>query len=127
MPRSVGYSQLAIVTGGTVVFIAGQVALDRSGNVVGENDYRAQIQQVFENLRAALEAAGGTLHDVIKLNTYLLDVSHLAEFREVRDRYIDLENPPASTAIQVPRLFRPEFLVEIEAVAVVPERAPGAC
>ena len=58
MPRSVGYSQLAIVTGGTVVFISGQVALDRSGNVVGKDDYRAQIRQVFENLRAAVEAAG---------------------------------------------------------------------
>lgn len=121
MPRSVGYSQLAIVTEGTrVVFIAGQVALDRSGHVVGKDDYRVQTQQVFENIRAAVEAAGGTFHDVIKLNTYILDISHLAEFREVRDRYIDLQNPPASTAIQVSRLFRPEFLVEIEAVAVVP-------
>jgi len=119
MPRSVGYSQLATVTGGRVVFIAGQVALDRSGNVVGKDDYRAQAQQVFENLRAAVEAAGGTLRDVIKLNTYILDISHLAEFREVRDKYIDLQNPPASTAVQVSRLFRPEFLIEIEAVAVV--------
>ena len=119
MPRSVGYSQLATVTGGRVVFIAGQVALDRSGNVVGKDDYRAQAQQVFENLRAAVQAAGGTLRDVIKLNTYILDISHLAEFREVRDKYIDLQNPPASTAVQVSRLFRPEFLIEIEAVAVV--------
>ena len=109
----------ATVTGGTIVFIAGQVALDRSGSVVGRDDIRAQMQQVFENLAAAITAAGGTFRDVIKLNTYVLDLAHLAVFREVRDRYINLESPPASTAIQVPGLFRPELLVEIEAIAVV--------
>ena len=119
MPKSVGYSQVATVAGGIVVFIAGQVALDRSGNVVGKEDFRAQVQQVFENLKAAVEAAGGTFHDVIKLNSYFRDLSHSPEFREVRDRYINIKNPPASTAVQVPRLFRPEFLVEVEAVAVV--------
>jgi 2-iminobutanoate/2-iminopropanoate deaminase len=122
MPKSVGYSQAARVNGGAVVFIAGQVALDKSGNVVGKDDYRAQLQQVFENLKAAAEASGGTFHDVIKLNSYFLDLSHVAEFREVRDKYVNLKNPPASTAVQVPRLFRPEFLVEVEAVAVVPKK-----
>jgi reactive intermediate/imine deaminase len=118
MPKSVGYSQLAIVTSGKIVFIAGQVALDKSGNVVGKDDFRTQVKQVFENLKAAVEAAGGSFHDIIKLNSYFLDLSHLPEFREVRDQYIDTSKPPASTAIQVPRLFRPEFLLEIEAVAV---------
>ena len=122
MPRSVGYSQVAMVTGGTIIFIAGQVALDRSGNVVGRNDFGAQVQQVFENLKAAVEAAGGDFSDVIKLNSYFLDLSHLRQFREVRDKYVNLENPPVSTAIQVPGLFRPEFLVEIEAVAVVKKK-----
>lgn len=119
MPQSVGYSQMAIVTGGTLLFIAGQVALDKSGNLVGLGDFRAQVQQVFENLKAALEAAGGTFHDVIKLNSYFLDLAQLPVFREVRDTYINVKNPPVSTAVQVPRLFRPEFLVEIEAIAVV--------
>jgi reactive intermediate/imine deaminase len=119
MPKSVGYSQVAAVTGGKIVFIAGQVALDKSGDVVGKDDFRAQVQQVFENLKAAVEAAGGDFSSVIKLNSYFLDFSHLPEFREVRDKYINLKNPPASTAVQVSRLFRPEFLVEIEAVAVV--------
>jgi len=119
MPKSVGYSQVAVATGGKIVFIAGQVGMDKSGNVVGKDDFRAQVQQVFENLKAAVEAAGGDFSDVIKLNSYVLDLSHLSEFREVRDKYINLKNPPASTVIQVPRLFRPEFLVEIEAVAVV--------
>jgi len=121
MPRSTGYSQVAKVTGGTIVFISGQVALDRAGNLVGRDDFRAQVQQVFENLRNAVEAAGGTFNDVVKLNSYLLDASpsRLAEFREVRDQYVNVGNPPASTAVQIARLFRPEFLVEIEAVAVV--------
>jgi 2-iminobutanoate/2-iminopropanoate deaminase len=119
MPKSVGYSQVATVSGGTMVFISGQVALDRSGNVVGKDDFHAQVQQVFENLKAAVEAAGGTFDDVIKLNSYVVDLSHLSDFREVRDKYVNVKNPPASTAVQVPRLFRPEFLVEIEAVAVV--------
>ena len=123
MPKSTGYSQLAIVGGGKIVFIAGQVALDKSGNVVGKGDFRAQIEQVFENLKAAVEAAGGSFHDVIKLNSYLLDFSHLTDFREVRDKYIDLKSPPASTAVQVPSLFRPEFLVEVEAVAVVEDKS----
>lgn len=120
MPKSVGYSQLAIVRGGSIVFVAGQVALDKSGNVVGMNDFKAQIQQVFENLKAAVEAAGGNLNDVVKLNAYLLDLAHAPDFREARDKYIDVKHPPASTAVQVSRLFRPEFLVEVEAVAVVP-------
>jgi enamine deaminase RidA (YjgF/YER057c/UK114 family) len=118
-----GYSHVVRVSGGAVVFIAGQVALDKSGNIVGKDDCRAQLQQVFENLKAAVESAGGTFHDIIKLNSYFLNLSHLSEFREVRDQHVDLKNPPASTAIQVERLFRPEFLVEIEAVAVVPNKA----
>lgn len=80
-------------------FISGQVALDKSGNVAGNDDFRAQVQQVFKNLKAAVEAAGGDFRDVIKLNSYLLDFSHFEEFREVRDKYIDLKNPPASTAV----------------------------
>jgi enamine deaminase RidA (YjgF/YER057c/UK114 family) len=122
MPKSAGYSQVAVVTGGTIAFIAGQVALDKAGNLVGKDDFRAQIQQVFENLKAAVEAAGGTFHDVVKLNSYFVDISNLPAFREVRDMFINVKNPPASTAVQVPRLARPEFLVEVEAIAVVPNR-----
>jgi enamine deaminase RidA (YjgF/YER057c/UK114 family) len=105
-----------------MVFIAGQVALDKVGNIAGKNDFRAQIQQIFENLKSALASAGGTFNDVIKLNSYFLDLAHLPEFREVRDKYINLKNPPAGTAVQVSGLFRPEFLVEVEAVAVVPQK-----
>ena len=105
-----------------MVFIAGQVALDASGNLVGKDNFRAQAEQVFENLKTAVEAAGGTFEDVIKLNIYLLNLSHVPIFREVRDKYINRKNAPTSTAVQVSRLFRPEFLLEIEAVAIVSSR-----
>jgi enamine deaminase RidA (YjgF/YER057c/UK114 family) len=119
MPKSVGYSQLAVVSSGKLVFIAGQVALDTSGALVGKDDVRAQVEQVFKNLKAAVESAGGTFQDIVKLNSYFLDLAHLPAYREVRDVYIDVKNPPASTAVQVSKLFRPEFLIEIEAVAAI--------
>ena len=119
LPKIPGFSQLAVVESGRLAFIAGQVALDASGNLIGKDDIRAQLKQVFENLNAALTSAGGTFRDIVKWNIYYTDSSHLAAFREIRDEYIDLKNPPVSTAVQVAGLFRPEFLIEIEAVAVL--------
>jgi enamine deaminase RidA (YjgF/YER057c/UK114 family) len=107
---------------GKTVYIAGQVALDRSGNLVGKDDFRAQVQQVFENLKAAVEAAGGDFHCVIKLNYYCaetVDASQIPLVREIRDKYVDVANPPTSTFVVVKRLVRPEWLIEVEAVAVV--------
>ena len=101
------------------MFIAGQVALDKSGNLVGKDDLAAQTEQVFQNLKAILEAAGGSFRDVVKLNVYVVDISGLPAYRDVRDRFVDMKNPPTSTAVQVSALFRPEFLIEIEAVAVL--------
>lgn len=115
-----GYSHTAKIGSGTLLFIAGQVALDVSGNLVGVGDFRAQAQQIFENLKVAVEAAGGSFRDIFKLNVYVVDVSKLADYREVRDHYIDVDHPPTSTAIQVAALFRPEFMIEIEAVAALP-------
>ena len=115
-----GYSHVAKVRSETLLFIAGQVALDASGNLVGPGDFRAQAQQSFENLKAALEAAGGTLRNIVKLNVYVVDVSKLSDYREVRDHYIDANHPPASTALQVAALFRPEFMIEVEAIAALP-------
>ena len=119
MHKPVGYSHAAKVDDGKPVFIAGQVALDASGDLVGRGDFGAQTQQVFENLKRAVEAAGGGFSDIIKLNVYVVDVSRLPEYREVRDRFIDPQKPPASTAVQVAALFRPEFLIEVEAIAAL--------
>ncbi len=121
LPPSPGYSQAVEIRRGHIVYIAGQVALDRSGKVVGEGDMRTQAQQTFENLKAALEASGTNFGNVVKLNYYFSDISQLAVVREVRDKFINTANPPASTAVEVKRLFREPFLIEVEAVAVVPE------
>jgi reactive intermediate/imine deaminase len=118
---SPGYSQAVDIRRGRIVYIAGQVALDRSGKVVGEGDMHAQAQQTFENLKAALEASGANFGNVVKLNYYFSDIAQLPVVREVRDKFINTANPPASTAVEVKRLFREPFLIEIEAVAVVPE------
>jgi enamine deaminase RidA (YjgF/YER057c/UK114 family) len=117
-----GYSQVAVVNAGKIVYIAGQVALDRAGNLVGKDDFRAQVQQIFENLKAAVEAAGGDFHSVIKLNYYCaesVDPAQVPAIREIRDKYVNTANPPASTFVVVKRLVGPEWLIEVEAVAVV--------
>lgn len=117
LPTPPGYSQITLATGALVV-IAGQVALDHHGNIVGAGDPVAQTRQVFHNLLAALHAAGAEPHQLLKLTTYVTDIAMLAAFRAVRDQFLDPHHPPASTLIQVPHLFRPEFLIEIEALAV---------
>jgi len=117
-----GYSQVADVTGGKLVYIAGQVALDRSGNLVGKDDFQAQARQVFENLKAAVEAAGGDFSNVVKLNYYCVasvDNSQMPALREIRDKYVNTASPPTSTLVFVNRLARPEFLLEVDAVAAI--------
>jgi enamine deaminase RidA (YjgF/YER057c/UK114 family) len=121
--KPVGYSHVAEATGGKFVYIAGQVALDADGNLVGKDDFLAQMRQVFENLKSALAAAGASFQDVIKLNYYCADsvdlAVQLAKFREIRDTFVNTAAPPASTLVVVRRLVRTEWLIEVEAVAVV--------
>jgi enamine deaminase RidA (YjgF/YER057c/UK114 family) len=118
-----GYSHVVEVPAGDrLVYVAGQVALDSAGRLVGAGDFRAQATQVFENLRRALAAAGATFGDVVKLNYYVVDAARVPALREVRDRYINTAAPPASTLVEVRRLFRDDVLLEIEATAVVPRR-----
>jgi enamine deaminase RidA (YjgF/YER057c/UK114 family) len=116
-----GYTHVVEITQGKTVFIAGQVALDQSGKIVGSQDFRAQTQQVFENLKAALAAVGTDFTHVVKLNMYVIDISQLPILREVRDRYVNTHTPPASTLVEVRRLANEDFLIEIEAVAHLPE------
>lgn len=115
-----GYTHVVEITGGRAVYISGQVALDRQAQVTGKGDFRAQAVQIFENLRAALAAAGADFTHVVKLNFYLTDMAHLPLLREVRDRYVNTDHPPASTAVEIRRLAREEFLLEVEAVASLP-------
>ena len=104
--------------------IAGQVAMDEHGELVGPDDPVAQTERVFENLRLALAAAGATFADIVKFGVYVTDMSYLPVVREIRDRQVDRAAPPASTAIQVGALFRPGYLVEIDALAVI-EQMPA--
>ena len=116
-----GFTHVVEITQGRTIFIAGQVALDQAGQIVGHHDFRAQTQQVFENLKAALAAVGADFTRVVKLNMYVVDISQLPILREVRDRYVNTHHPPASTLVEVRRLAREEFLIEVEAVAYLPE------
>jgi enamine deaminase RidA (YjgF/YER057c/UK114 family) len=115
-----GYSQIVKVTGGQTIYIAGQVALDASRNLVGPGNFRAQAQQVFRNIQTALAAVGADFSHVVKLNMYILDRSNLPILREIRDRYVNTEAPPASTLVEVKGLAQEEFLLEVEAIASLP-------
>ncbi|WP_331768218.1 RidA family protein [Embleya sp. NBC_00896] len=113
-----GYSQ--VVTGpGRLVVISGQVATDEHGEPVGEGDPDAQARQVFTNLGRCLAAAGATFDDVVKLTHFTTDITYLKSIGAAWDEFIDPEHEPASSTVQVGALFRPEFLVEVEAFALV--------
>lgn len=114
--RPLGMSQVVSATG-RLVIVSGQVALDSGGAVVGQGDFEAQAVQVFENLGIALASAGATFGDVVRLGSYLTDMSNLGVLRDVRLRY--LSKPyPAATAVAA-TLALPELLIEIDAIATV--------
>lgn len=108
-----------VETGDTVlVFVSGQVANDEAGQMVGLGDVAAQTEQVFRNLQAILEANGATFADVVKINSFLTDMSRLQELRDVRSRYISPDFP-ASTTVGVPGLFSPDALVEVDVIVAL--------
>ena len=118
LARPMGYTHVVEASGARTFYISGQVALDDSGNIVGEGEMGAQARQVFENLHTALRSVGASFKDVVKLTYFIVDMSQMQTVREARDQYIQPEYLPASTAVEVRRLAREEFLLEIEAVAV---------
>jgi len=119
---SPGYSQIVDVRASRIIFIAGQTALDRDGKLLGRNDFVAQADQVFRNLETALRAVGCTASNLVKLTVFLRDMSHLSTYREARNRFFATVTPPAApaiTLIEVSKLYGPDFLIEIEAVAAI--------
>jgi enamine deaminase RidA (YjgF/YER057c/UK114 family) len=115
-----GYSQVVDVGAGRIIFIAGQTAVDRDGNVVGKDDFATQATQVFRNLAIALEAAGCTAANLVKLTVYLTDMDNLSRYREARNRFFASVTPPAApavTLVEVAKLYGPDFMIEIEAIA----------
>ena len=117
-----GYTHAVSAQGGRMVFVAGQVPFSKDMQLVGSGDLRAQARQAFQNLSAALVAAGATFADVVKVNTYVVNYkqSDLALIGEVRREFFNKENPPASTMVGVQALALDGILIEIEAIAVVP-------
>ena len=117
-----GYSQIAEITSGKLVLIAGQVPHDVNDKMVGEGNFEAQVEQVFKNLGLALKAAGGDWKNLVKINNYC-HISVTQErrngYRAIRDRYINTAAPPVSTFIYVPRLAQPNWLFEMDAMAVI--------
>ena len=115
-----GYSQIVDVSAGRIIFIAGQTALDRDGNVVGKSDFAAQAAQVFRNLTIALEASGCTAANLVKLTVFLTDMNNLGVYREARNRFFASMTPPAApavTLVEVSKLYGTDFMIEIEAIA----------
>jgi enamine deaminase RidA (YjgF/YER057c/UK114 family) len=122
LPPPTGYSHIAKVNKGTLVYIAGQVSADASGKLVGEGNFEAQAERVFANVKLAVEAAGATMADIVKMNTYIVaavDPADVPKMRAVRGRYFGSGTPPASTLVYVSRLAQPGWMVEVEVVAAI--------
>ena len=122
LPRRGGYSQVCEVTSGRLVLIAGQVPHDVHDKMVGEGDFDAQVEQVFRNLDAALKAAGGSMKDLVKIVNYCVasvSQEQRINYRTIRDRYVNTAAPPVSTFIYVVRLAQPNWLFEMDAMAVI--------
>jgi enamine deaminase RidA (YjgF/YER057c/UK114 family) len=116
------YTHAVSVEGaGKLVYVSGQVSWDASGNVVGKGDMRAQSEQVFKNVTAALKAAGAGWDDVIKMNGYMvgMDAERVGAYREVRQRFLKEGALPASTLVGVEALVHPDLLLEVEVVAAI--------
>lgn len=116
-----GWTHVVSIRGGKTIHVSGQVAVDEKGQVVGKGDMKAQTERAFENIRLALAAAGATFADVVKTNLYVvgLKAEHVPIIREVRSRYVSADHPPASTLVGISALVGPDWLIEIEATAVV--------
>ncbi len=116
LSKPTGYSH--VVKAGNTVYIAGQIAMNAKGEVVGVGDVPTQGKQVFANLEAAVKAAGGVKEDIVSITTYLVNRDHLPAYREARAAFFG-ENPPTSTLLIISGLALPELLIEVSAVAVL--------
>ena len=114
-----GYTQCIKVTGAqSIIFLAGQVAYDKDGKPAHPGDFKGQARAVFSAVKAQVEAAGGTLANVVKITSYLTDVSQRPAFREIRDEFLGKKGP-ASTMIGLAALAHPDYIIEIEAIAII--------
>ena len=116
-----GFTHVVTATGAKTIYVSGQVSVNEKAEVVGKGDFRAQVERTFENLKVALAAAGAGFRDVVKVTYFVVGLKpeHVPVVREVRRKYLDAQNPPASTLVGVAALVVPDWLIEIELVAVV--------
>lgn len=125
LPPANGYSQAVTAQPGTMVFVSGQIAVDEQGQIVGAGDLRVQTEQALLNMKNALAAAGATFDNVVKINWYVKNfhADQLPIIREIRARYLNQDHPPANTLAGVAELYPPEALIEVEAIAVIPNKS----
>src|SRR5262249_44131983 len=118
-----GFTHVVTATSGKMIHVSGQVSVNEKAEVVGKGDMRAQTERVFENLAACLAAAGATFNDVVKITYFVVGLKpeHVPIIREIRGKYLNREKPPASTLVGVAALVVPDWLIEVELIAVVPE------
>lgn len=117
MSQPSGYTQVVQVD--KTIYIAGQVSATADGQIVGKGDPEAQVRQVWSNIQAAVQAVGGTLHHIVKTTTYITSINYAVAVRQVREAMFQGANPPTSTLLVVSALAHPDYMVEIEAIAVV--------
>lgn len=119
-----GYTHTVVSASGRTIYISGQVPVNEAGQLVGEGDLKTQTKQVYDNLLYCLRFAGARFEDVVKMTTYVVNYkpSDIDIIREVRKAYLSKENPPASTLVGVQSLVHPDYLIEIEAIAVIPDK-----
>ena len=119
-----GYSHVARIDMGNawMLIISGQVALDKEGNLIGKDDFARQTEMVYDNIIRIIKSAGGTKEHLVKTGIFILDNKNLPALREIRNKYINTQKPPASTLVQVDKLYRDDLLIEIEATAVIPKK-----
>jgi enamine deaminase RidA (YjgF/YER057c/UK114 family) len=118
-----GFTHAVTSVGGKTIHVSGQVSVNEKAEVIGKGDMRAQTERVFENLKACLAAAGATFDDVVKITYFVVGLKpeHVPIIREIRAKHLNMTNPPASSLVGVAALVVPDWMIEIELVAVVKE------
>jgi enamine deaminase RidA (YjgF/YER057c/UK114 family) len=113
------YSQgIKVTDARTILFLAGQVAYDKDGGILHRGDFKAQAREAFRALKALVEAGGGRMDSIVKINTYITDIRYRADLVPVREEFFGKKGP-ASTLVQVSALAHPDWLIEVEAIAVI--------
>ena len=119
-----GYSHSVEIDLGNcrMIIISGQVPLDKQGNLVDKDDLAKQTEQVFLNIKNIIEESGGTMDHIVKTGIYMVDLTQIQTFRDIRNKFINLQKPPASTLVQIKSLFSDDWLIEIDATVIIPNQ-----